>query len=73
LLNGQFSKNKGDKGYITVKGSSNETGMSLEVGKRYLPWKPKNYCYCEKVIDKIGLKSGNHTYEVDEFYGANKA
>jgi adenylate cyclase len=33
---------KGDKGYITVKGSSNETGMSrFEWEKRYPLKKPK--------------------------------
>jgi adenylate cyclase len=35
----------------------------------------ENYCYfVKRVIDKIRfeVKIGNHTYEVDEFYGANE-
>jgi CYTH domain-containing protein len=49
---------KGDKGYITVKGS-NETGMSrFEWEKRYLLKKPKNYCYfVKRSSTKSGLKS----------------
>jgi adenylate cyclase len=68
---------KGDKGYITVKGSSNETGMSRFEWEKEIPIEEaeKLLLLCEKgVIDKIRfeVKIGNHTYEVDEFYGANK-
>ena len=47
-----------NKGYLTIKGASNASGMSREPG----------------VIDKIRylVKSGEHIFEVDEFYGENE-
>jgi adenylate cyclase len=40
---------KGDKGYITVKGSSNETGMSRFEWEKEIPIEEaENYCYFVK-------------------------
>lgn len=67
---------KGDKGYLTIKGKGNESGMSrleweteipLDEAKKLLP-------LCEKgVIEKTRylIKKGAHTYEVDIFHGEN--
>jgi adenylate cyclase len=46
----------------------------FEWEKRYLLKKPKTATLWKGVIDKIRfeVKIGNHTYEVDEFYGANE-
>jgi adenylate cyclase len=68
---------KGDKGYLTIKGASNETGVSrFEWEKEIdLSEAEKLLLLCEKgVIDKtrFEVKMGRHTYEVDEFYGENK-
>ena len=68
---------KGEKGYITIKGSGNETGtsrmewekeISLEEAKSLLK-------LCEKgVIEKTRyeVKSGKHTIEIDVFHGENE-
>ncbi len=68
---------KGNEGYLTIKGSGNETGMS-----RYEWEKPINVdeakqllCLCEKgVISKIryNIKIGKHIFEVDVFSGDNQ-
>jgi adenylate cyclase len=68
---------KGDKAYITIKGVSNETGMSRFEWEKEIPVAEaeKLLLLCEKgVIDKtrFEVKIGSHTYEVDEFYGENK-
>jgi CYTH domain-containing protein len=62
LLNGQFSKNKGDKGYITVKGVQMKQAC-LVLGKKIpIEEAEKLLLLCEKVIDKISfeVKIGNH-------------
>jgi hypothetical protein len=49
--------------------------LVLSGKKRYLLKKPKNYCYFVKRShrqNRFEVKIGNHTYEVDEFYGANE-
>jgi adenylate cyclase len=68
---------KGNKGYLTIKGKGNASGMSrfeweteigLEDAEKLLP-------LCEKGwIDKIRyeIKIGNHVYEVDVFAGENE-
>lgn len=68
---------KGDKGYITIKGKTNGSGLSryewekeinLNVAEELL-------LLCEPgIIDKTRylVKSGEHTFEVDEFYGENR-
>lgn len=68
---------KGDNAYITIKGVSNETGMSRFEWEKEIPIAEaeKLLLLCEKgVIDKtrFEIKTGNHTYEVDEFYGQNQ-
>lgn len=67
---------KANKGYLTIKGIGNESGISrfewekeieIEEAKQLLK-------LCEKgVIEKTRyeVKSGNHTIEVDEFHGEN--
>ena len=68
---------KGDKGFITVKGKSNNSGLSRfewekEISKTDVESLLK---LCEKgIIDKIRyeVKVGKHIFEVDEFFGDNK-
>jgi len=68
---------KGDKGFLTIKGIGNASGASryeweteiqVEEAKELM-------AICEPgVIDKVRylVKSGAHTFEVDEFYGDNQ-
>ncbi|WP_338646918.1 CYTH domain-containing protein [Flavobacterium sp. KS-LB2] len=68
---------KGDKGYLTIKGISNDSGMSrFEWEKEISVTEAKELLLlCEKgVIDKtrFEIKLGNHIFEVDEFYGDNE-
>lgn len=68
---------KENKAYLTIKGSSNASGMSrFEWEKEIAVAEAKNLLLlCEKgVIDKtrFEVKVGNHIYEVDEFYGENE-
>ncbi|MES2239497.1 MAG: CYTH domain-containing protein [Bacteroidota bacterium] len=68
---------KENKAYLTIKGSSNATGMSrFEWEKEIALDEAKSLLLlCEKgVIDKtrFEVKIGNHIYEVDEFYGENE-
>ena len=67
---------KGNKGFLTVKGKSNESGtsrfeweteISITEAKQLLQ-------LCEEgIIEKIRyhIPKGNHTFEVDEFFGDN--
>jgi len=68
---------KGEKGFLTIKGISNESGLSrFEWEKEILiDEAEKLLLLCEDgVIDKtrFEVKSGNHTVEIDEFYGENE-
>lgn len=68
---------KENKAYLTIKGSSNTSGMSRFEWEKEIPVEEAKslLLLCEKgVIDKtrFEVKVGNHTYEVDEFYGENK-
>ncbi|WP_413999608.1 CYTH domain-containing protein [Flavobacterium sp. W1B] len=68
---------KGNKAYITIKGISNEAGMSRFEWEKEIPVDEaeKLLLLCEKgIIDKtrFDVKVGNHIYEVDEFYGDNQ-
>lgn len=68
---------KGDKGYLTIKGVSNDTGMSRFEWEKEIPVAEAKelLLLCEKgVIDKtrFEIKQGNHVFEVDEFYGENE-
>ncbi len=68
---------KGDKGYITIKGIGNSSGASRYEWEKEIPVNEVEELLkiCEPgVIDKIryNVKAGNHTFEVDEFYGENQ-
>ncbi len=68
---------KGNKGYLTVKGKGNESGISrFEWEKEVDLSEAKSLLeLCEiGVISKTryDIKVGNHVYEVDEFYGENE-
>ncbi|MFK7031390.1 CYTH domain-containing protein [Flavobacterium oreochromis] len=68
---------KGEKGYITVKGASNETGISrMEWEKEILLSEAELLLpLCEKgVIDKIRYEVPfeKHFFEVDVFLGVNQ-
>lgn len=68
---------KGEIGFVTIKGKGNETGMSrFEWETEIALADVKNLIQlCENgVIDKIRyeVEVGNHTYEVDEFFGDNE-
>jgi adenylate cyclase len=68
---------KGDKGFITVKGISSDSGMSRFEWEKEIPVDEAENLLklCEKgIIDKIrfNVKIGNHTFEVDEFHGENE-
>lgn len=68
---------KGDKAYLTIKGMSNESGLSRFEWEKEVPVEEaeKLLLLCEPgIIDKtrFEIKSGKHVVEVDEFYGENK-
>jgi len=68
---------KGDTGFITVKGKSNQSGTSrFEWEKEIDLTEAKQLIdLCETgVIDKTRyeVKLGQHIFEVDEFYGDNE-
>jgi len=68
---------KGEKGFLTVKGIGSESGASRYEWEKEIPVEEANDLMkiCEPgVIDKTRylVKVGNHTFEVDEFYGENQ-
>jgi adenylate cyclase len=68
---------KGDKGYITIKGIGSASGASRFEWEKEIPVDEVDELLkiCEPgVIDKtrFEVKSGIHTFEVDEFYGENQ-
>jgi adenylate cyclase len=68
---------KGDKGYITIKGIGNDSGASRFEWEKEIPvTEVMDLMKIAElgVIDKTRyqVKKGNHTYEVDEFYGENQ-
>lgn len=68
---------KGDKGYITIKGIGSASGASRFEWEREITVSEAEslLALCEPgVIDKTRflVKSGNHVFEVDEFYGENQ-
>ena len=68
---------KDDKGYLTIKGISNDSGMSRFEWEKEIPVTEAKelLLLCEKgVIDKtrFEVKQGNHVFEIDEFYGENE-
>lgn len=70
-------RTKGNKGYLTIKGKSNESGTTrMEWETEISPADAEQLlAICETgVIDKTRyeVKAGKHTFEVDEFYGDNE-
>ncbi|TYP99675.1 CYTH domain-containing protein [Tenacibaculum adriaticum] len=68
---------KDDKGFLTIKGKSNKTGISrFEWEKEISKIDAENlFNLCEKgIIEKYRylIKKGNHIFEVDEFFGDNE-
>ena len=68
---------KGEQGFITIKGIGNDSGASRYEWEKEIAVEEVNQLLkiCEPgVIDKtrFNVKSGKHTYEVDEFYGENE-
>lgn len=68
---------KGEKGFITIKGKTNESGLSRMEWEKEINVKEAEQLLqiCESgVIDKIRyeVQLGNHVIEVDVFEGANK-
>jgi adenylate cyclase len=68
---------KGDRGFITVKGIGGASGTSRFEWEKEIPVEEVTQLLeiCEPgVIDKTryNVKSGNHIFEVDEFYGENQ-
>lgn len=68
---------KGDKGFITIKGIGSKSGASRYEWEKEIPVEEVNELLkiCEPgVIDKIRhlVKVGEHTFEVDEFFGDNQ-
>jgi adenylate cyclase len=68
---------KGDLGFITVKGKSNEAGTSRFEWEKEISVEDADNLLelCEKgILEKCRyiIVSENHVYEVDEFYGDNE-
>lgn len=68
---------KGDVGFITVKGKSNESGTSRFEWEKEIEFSDAKELLqlCEKgVLDKTRyeVRVGKHLFEVDEFYGENE-
>jgi adenylate cyclase len=68
---------KGDKGFLTIKGIGSASGASRYEWEKEITVNEVEELLkiCEAgVIDKTRylVKFGNHTYEVDEFYGENE-
>ena len=66
-----------DRGYLTIKGPSDEKGMSRYEFEKEITFDEAQELMklCEPgSIDKIRylVKSGSHTFEVDEFHGDNE-
>ena len=68
---------KGTHGFITIKGIGNDSGASRYEWEKEIPVAEVQELLkiCEPgVIDKTRylVPAGNHTFEVDEFYGENQ-
>ncbi|WP_321425225.1 CYTH domain-containing protein [uncultured Bacteroides sp.] len=66
-----------EKGYLTIKGASNASGTSRYEWEKEISLDEalELMKLCEPgIIDKTRylVKSGRHTFEVDEFYGENQ-
>ena len=68
---------KGDQGFITIKGMGSDSGASRFEWEKEIPVAEVEELLkiCEPgVIEKTRhlVPAGNHTFEVDEFYGNNE-
>ena len=68
---------KGEQGFLTIKGKSNQSGTTRFEWEKEIPLKEAEQLIvlCEKgVIDKTRyeIKLNKHTYEIDELYGENE-
>lgn len=68
---------RGDQGYLTIKGPSDEKGLSRYEFEQAIPVQDAEQLLrlCEPgVIDKTRylIRAGKHTFEVDIFQGENK-
>jgi len=68
---------KGNKGFLTIKGASNESGVSRFEWEKEIPEDEAKALLklCDEgVIDKtrFEVKMGNHVFEIDEFFGENE-
>lgn len=68
---------KGERGFLTIKGIGHHSGMSRFEWENEIPLDEAQELLklCEKgKIEKtrFEIKSGNHIFEVDEFYGENE-
>lgn len=68
---------RSDKGYLTIKGPSDESGMSRFEWEKEIALDEAQELMklCEPgMIDKTRflVRHGGHTWEVDEFYGENE-
>lgn len=68
---------RGGRGYLTIKGPSIDGGLSrYEFEKEITPEEAEQLFFlCEPgIIDKTRylVNYGNHTFEIDEFYGDNE-
>ena len=66
-----------ERGFLTIKGASNESGTSRYEWEKEIPLCEARELLklCEPgIIDKTRylVRSGQHTFEVDEFYGENE-
>ena len=67
---------RGDRGYLTIKGPSRDGGLSRYEFEKEIAMEEAEqlFALCEPgVVDKTRylVKSGSHTFEVDEFHGDN--
>jgi adenylate cyclase len=67
---------KGEKGFITIKGAGNESGLSRMEWEKEIPFEEAQSLLqlCEKgAIEKTRyeVKSGHHIIEIDVFHGDN--
>ena len=68
---------KDDKGYLTIKGKGNESGMSRFEWEKEIPVSEAKLLLdlCESGVimkTRFEIKVGNHIFEVDEFSGENE-
>ena len=68
---------KGEKGFLTIKGSSSNDGLSRFEWEKEISKEDAEQLFklCKQgIIDKMRyeVKLGNHIFEIDEFFGDNE-